>query len=1857
MGLEAFNSRFLELVQKNYKGPFYGKFLQSLDVLAKTGSMEEACSKLFRTSIQPIDPPKYETLVNFGKGNLAQDYLTLLYLDDLLGRAFDLIKQARFKDALKHLSESGVFPDFSEEKDLEIFTPVVEKIRNLPQDIAFRFEIYMAMAFACLWKKIPFEKKVYTIGDKEELSFLGIASMLDRFFLEKGRSNRFVIDFNVNIPKNLIFSSQNFFLSKNQLIPFQIEKDQGQGPIISYPEMFDQFLRINQNYELQTTKKDLNISISNILSSGSFIWDSQVFGLSTEEIEAMNSSQRLLFLIQNKSKTVDRCLEHLLDRGPRYTSELKDGDIVLEYNPPSPLEKNIQANKSKMIGLSKQIEQTLNDINLLESKYRQFELSKKKSKDALYQLAANMGQNQTKTLLELLDYIEKGTAIESSLPRHGLDQLIHKLLEEYKHSFFQAASYKERAKESQEQLKFYRNKLANAFSSIMNSASERSLENLFDSQRFLEVYAVFSFIVFNEDIFPDISFREYSKEQGLKKLAKIFNKRSNEKRLAVQAFDRIAQKTPSDIEELLNRQAKKIFKAFSPTKESYKIKTLSPSDMNAIRDVTQKIISLAENGNKQAFENFDRLKEIIKDLLLRDEVFLGSIDQLESRYSLNKLASLQAHIEACLLFVEGDESTISTGLPQAVGFKKLLQDILYSLGDESIKLSKLKESDHVVQAIKHFSLPIPAKETFRQAIQKEIISTTTTDLSSRAIEIQQLPVEELAPELRQMRSLLELFKEGIVQRLKKFEGANEFLSQKAPKKQLDIPFSEMMRLEFDAYEDSKIHLSESDREFLKHRFQGKVFNANEVQQAVTQFILDNDIQTSILNPDSLIHKLMNTRRSGFYLLGRIAVYQNLLNEYQRIIEKLRMQKSYKIVPVNQGNEQSQANVFSNQTLFRFYEQIKNTSNENRALTFGVYKQFLPIFIASFFDDIQGLRIGQDFFMDKKFDLIRHLPDAEKTYAEIRALLQGKYAQLQNLSTYLEKSLQEGSAFEEGWLEKTKKYIQTEFGELSSNLTSFTVNSVIFTVAAAIAFKGKPTLSAICGVISAFAWQMGFKPVLNQMYQFAKESYKYYLTDKYTDKGINQLILDLINVSFRTEIQSIPKFETLEQRLSFISFLQEEFSIMRNLKNDLNEFSSRLNYLVPNTLANMNFSAMAMNFFYTFNKELFLVSPPELLKNAQSPLFFEALQEYLQAYQDLIKQRQRDYEGSTEDAKISYGKETPFSRILKQEAAQQKLFLEFSRDSNVHKFLQSLRSDLGSTYRVNISPGQIVPMENFDPLSLIQNLQNFLKLSEELLKQEQQFYGYMSFTLKEAKAASLPINAENENKALQGLISSYYIMRHCLSTAKRVYDTQDLPDIAEQDVFLQSVGETAENLLTSSLFRETLSVMRKTLEFAVESELYGSREGLRFMIEIEDSINRFMQTGVLILPPWESIDAFIHSLSTIARQVNDNPQVLIPMLMEYERNKNLFLPHIIWQQAIEFLDESVKKVPVVIKGNYTSKTLYLTNSDADIFFSSRQGRGFALSPFVVEALQATVQKSDNLDLLKYLGLMSSQVDLMRESQGAIPRFLDKIRSFLPGSKKQPLALENGNPQMQNESNSQANLAPGMSYVPENQRKPFENAPTNQQPIGNPSIAFDNKMPMGQQNPQMPMQNQDPNLNLQPGQNAIQPAQGVPNQVVSNQPTSQSMNSGILPIPMMMNDLGGEMNQGQKLSPMEEGQPQMEMIPEQKEAENQNMVMVNADGGSGSHSVGGFGGDYNPNPLQEAENNFNQNLDDAFNRPNIGPNMPIGGPYNNPLNQNYEPAQPNQGFPYGKAAMIGGGMVLGAALLSQMLKKDEKTKRKR
>ena len=108
------------------------------------------------------------------------------------------------------------------------------------------------------------------------------------------------------------------------------------------------------------------------------------------------------------------------------------------------------------------------------------------------------------------------------------------------------------------------------------------------------------------------------------------------------------------------------------------------------------------------------------------------------------------------------------------------------------------------------------------------------------------------------------------------------------------------------------------------------------------------------------------------------------------------------------------------------------------------------------------------------------------------------------------------------------------------------------------------------------------------------------------------------------------------------------------------------------------------------------------------------------------------------------------------------------------------------------------------------------------------------------------------------------------------------------------------------------------------------------------------------------------------------------------------------------------------------------------------------------------------------------------------------------------------------------------------------------------------------------------------------------------------------------------------------------------------------GSSSTVAGGSVEPQDPNDEIEGSEELNQAwrefrrrtaaVDERSRRLNLTPNFLGEGnalPYESPQ-AGYEPVIENPSSSWGKTAAIGGGLLLGAALLSQMMKKDKKEK---
>ena len=93
MTLEDFNSQLLGLIERYYQGPFHQKLLTALNTPNWDQDLGKACSLMFKMSSEEIAMPTPEMITTYGMGNIGNDYLINLFIDDRIGRIIDAFRK------------------------------------------------------------------------------------------------------------------------------------------------------------------------------------------------------------------------------------------------------------------------------------------------------------------------------------------------------------------------------------------------------------------------------------------------------------------------------------------------------------------------------------------------------------------------------------------------------------------------------------------------------------------------------------------------------------------------------------------------------------------------------------------------------------------------------------------------------------------------------------------------------------------------------------------------------------------------------------------------------------------------------------------------------------------------------------------------------------------------------------------------------------------------------------------------------------------------------------------------------------------------------------------------------------------------------------------------------------------------------------------------------------------------------------------------------------------------------------------------------------------------------------------------------------------------------------------------------------------------------------------------------------------------------------------------------------------------------------------------------------------------------------------------------------------------------------
>lgn len=1833
--MDRFNSSLLELSRSYYKGPFHQKISDALRIENWDKDLGKACMVMFPISASEITPPTMDMIQNYGNGDIGSDYLVNLFIDDRMGRIIS---------AFRNLPR-GESPNFQQFSPLVSELSFLDSIQRSSAASEGRLKplFYMKLiydGFARLVSRKQIKKITLPVEDTEALSFLGISSLisgflndvLTQFFVNPGSSKfEFFGIGPYTSAKKPWLTSQRFFP-----VEMALENEDFQNN-----ELFGHFVDFNSRY-IAEAKPDLPVTLSRLLSSSSFIWDQQIFGINPEHLEAMSEEQRFQLLMKNKNGIIERCFEYLAP----YAVDARIRENISFSHGAENARKTLSQAKMDALRLGNQIEATLKEIETNKSVLSHTVRAKEGTRASIREISDSFGdQNDTQFEAEVLSMLEK-TPIQQSPSAEGLEKVVFDLASKYRREVLLEAAYKEKIAEQTEQLRELKQSLAQVYQSISNEYLEDLTKRGSARNALLQVHTIFSYFLFNKDIFPkSVGFSRVAKKAGARKIFQFLgrNRRRQQQRRAFHALQE-ASNIEGTIQSFLSLRSNQIFEQFKEYRSSG-IRALTQQEVRRIADISKTI-----QQNPQDMSKFERLEKILEKILVDDEAFVKNCQNLSRGVSSDKVIKLQTHMNACLLFTEGESASDATGVKRSLGFRKLHRAILKAMEGDSIQLRSLQSGDEILDQLKAFEYPPEVVRSFDENVRAAYRSFSLEALRDIEMNIQPLNIEDF-PQVKQKRLLLEEIKKKIFEKAPR--GESGFLSEKhrPPRSWNDettVPARDAIR---NLFQDD---LDTYTRKYLQDHFETSSFRYGTLIKALKKFASRERIDINILSPGILRQSIGYLFQNELDLAVLIGIYEEIRRDYNSQVESLqRLHITELARKQTPGIPQDRASVFDNTTLFRYYKNQKEKFSNNQQISEDLYQQFLPLFLTSYLADAANLNYGRSFFVQRKLDAIREiLPGIDRVYGELDAFLISKGRELAKLETFFRESAKKQEFLEAGFLEQ----LRSQVSEIISGPISMIGESALTAAIVGIGIMGytrSPTLAVIGGMaISAF-WMTQGKPIVKDIFSTAQEAIKNLLGIGYSPSSINDYILDLFKVALKTEVklsQSDRQGELeLQHLFSNALFLQEEFSILRNSRYSLFEFKNRLHMLLPNALKNVNFSTMILNLFFKFNEPLFLSAPGKLLKNTQHPLFLRALQNYCQTYSQIINEEKEKFlqDGHVEEeCDLNPGRLSPFRDYLVQRAKDGGLILSFHRNSTVHRFLNAQDALLENTLYMPLEESQIV-----QPGVSPNNIRAFLRTINEGLSIEDQFLGAIRPVVLRARRLMTP-HSSHLKIFDQGLKSSYFLLRYALDTARRLENLSSSEILSSRaDTWLSSTNETGQSIFLSPLFRESFSLLMRTAELAASSGIPEGQEAFRILVYIQGTVDRYLRHGNLGIIPLQRLQELENAIKALLQKGEQEPQIIFPIFMENERNQTIQLPFAVWAFGQESLASEMGRndSAVALRDGNSSNIVYLSNQAMELFFTSQAGRGFALSPMVMNILEQALKQNYDQVAIQFLGVMNERDQARLRSIQQPERFLpnlDQIRESVNRSmarrRGQPLALMppdqvNSPLQQAPEMQQQDSLAPNRGQPGSIQQ--MESIP---QAMASPSQS---QLQPQSQSAQMNQQQQMPRGMSQQPQAPI----GVQDQSLRPQGEEQQQSQMV---PLMM---GGQSQMQQ--SSMQEA-PEQQMMEEQpiqqpqpvSEPQGRNFVMMGANGSSGSFSGGGGYDDaVDQPPVQEPS---------SQRMPPIGPppNRAYRGPMNMDDFQQYqEEINQPQGFPYGKAAAIGGGLMLGAALLSQLMKKDEKKRK--
>lgn len=1616
--IDQFNSELLKRVKANYAGIFTQKMLEAQSVQNWEKDLGWSCSLMFKKVTLPVSPPTQAMFQNYGKGSVGNDSVINIFLDNIITQLIETVRNKKppSEDLSYSLNTIQEMP--------------LPELNNMNEYLTRYLTIIKGMGK--VWNSSDQELPPITVTNQEDVSFLWVCGLLNQLVLKKFQFND-IIQFHVAQPQIKPSSSWTLFNRKPK------------GSLF-FPE--NTFLNLAENLKkdntLQGRKANLPSSLSHLLASSASLWNSDAFSLDETSILSMTTGEREALMQKNKLSLLEQCFEYLASDTPWDTEYIGLNEMrgPIPSSDTQQFQQKIRNSMGNFIELGADIERQLLKIEQVKQILTNAIESNRKIYKTLEKLL--------RTFYDFPEEDDLNQVMDNILLRQQYPENLDRLIIEEVSKYRQGQSFIELQRDIlqnlEDQLEAFRESYKTGYLKIADEYFSLAKRLRISLNRLLEVHTVFSYFIFNQELFPVPEY-QHAKDRRARMQGLIYKEGKPQK-----SYFKFQLQNRIDL--FLTNHTQVIFRRFRDPEEQ----TIEPIDQNTIHKINSVIKWIKRSPDNRA--NFIKLDKSIYNFLLEDQAFSQMYQSLEEADgNLVDTAKEQSFVQAALLLSEGTLSESSLGIRRPIGFLRMHNTALHYL-EEDIRSdvsedSSLQEmpskslvaANAMMEDLKKFRYPKKVVQSFQDNIQFIYEKVPANEMAYIEERLNPIEIDQF-PHIREKKAILAEIKNKILTLNTPGQGTYNL------SKELDS-FQEVEEILDPAYMVEQIF---PKNPYIQKRltaiFANKEISIPDMVNSLREFVLREKLSTNIFSKRNWLDRFKKfvglQQRNNRYILLLAALHEELKNQLDLQTNALEKIHTIDLSANMRGEQANLASIFDQQTLFQKYKEGEDTIQKHQEEADQLADITLPLLVGSYMSDLNHLtKLNAEQLKDAKIEALEsQFPGATASLQSIRSGNAIPDRKLQELNSFLQAFDLQRDAITESKFNRLKRSFPMAinliadaehatkanpalFQEISKQMNKglsdqdFKANSLFShkleqlikrkvennksgSIAAAvslIAFISKTNRSISDSLIfSAFIglfWQKKVQPSVTEYLQLFAKNFSHMTGKEYAHGNINKYILEIFKTSLETEVRvadatAYENNEKIEPQTAFLHglFLQEIFSLLDNAETSILALRSRLNMLLPESLEAANMSVQFLNLFFRINRDLFFNVPPELLQNLGRDGALNAVQEYAQAYNSKISTIEKQFLDQSgreeEDADLDIGSDSPLKLHLKQMAREGKLNLSFLPGSFVYETLSR-----GRTYRdmqeisLPILEDQIVPIGS----QHVEHLETFFNIVQQIKESglKRQLTPSLSIIMKKIDPM-LKLSPEHTQTFKDLLRASYLSLRMGLDTANRLDQLRDTSVASyPSDFWLTSTNATGVQTLSSPLFREAYMMLSKTLELATSSGLLETDQGLRALSEIGQHTGNYLQGKPLKTIAFSKLQHLETDLKMIISNMQNNPSVIFPILLESEKNQIAQYLSIVWK------DNPAENI-ILGEIPESARFQYITGNGLQLFYTSERLRGMALTPMISTALELSLMNNSRQVAGQFLE-KKSRLAFQRQQQfsntrQALQQRIDKFRGNIP-----------------------------------------------------------------------------------------------------------------------------------------------------------------------------------------------------------------------------------------------------------------------